>query len=1083
MATYSLFDSDHAHCPLELTPTHAVSGLCGRSRVKFKIPFNVAVADEVIFVFVNSYSTVRQQIGFASPMAYPSVIHKSRWVLSQRDWMDRLIQRARSRCSAAVNPSVVHSANGLSTKTVLTVTVYRDTNDDSLAKVQLGWLAANVAAMRKWGFHWHVFVVVGSVKGETHSASRIKTWKQLVSQQSEFDNTVAVYYRESRKPERSSRWLYYSEIPNRDDITDFNNVIFVDGMMNFVGFPWGEFFLRHQAFSNVTNHKIIGITQQIHSESLKSTKRTYNSWYSPMDGSYWQNCWRHDAVAIPTDFVEQNFAMMDTGFMMWFMRTAMTPQMLTTHKALNTDFGVDHIWCGAAREYTSLGEGQYAQECSENVSFVDAHNFTCNDWRGFRCSGDEMYCEPDGKTCWSPTQLAELSKQCCRTCRTSEAMVPKCLLIPLIMHRQNYQDPANGLLQYGQPTYPYRDAKDGRNQELFRFYEGLFPEWAALSERFKATFSTTYDLLARSPPRPSSCKTTLDDFDAKPLEYQQLDRIVHKKALVKGDARATDFMTHPAKRRRDAFDNSIAATVAALGPALTLRLVPNSLSETSLGGKVGNGDLRVYWINLATATARAAGMVNQLDKMDRVSHTKVVATSKVGVETMIKDGDLVVAAKIIPKCTIKDDSGKANCWFHHTKNVPEYTIVEVACVTSHLRTIRQAYNNGDELALILEDDVIIPSGFRAKIAGLLSDAPRAWEVIQLTPKNGDVLEQFREIHDNFVSWMPQYYGTGSYLINRRGMKRLLDKLSRAKPGFRGSTNVTTILIPKRVVVADELLYCYVNSYTATRVFIEFESTTKFPSAVQEGSWLEGSAETVALERHMTDAQKYSCRPRVVPTLLREKHLLVVTMYRDVGTEVRMSEDLATLANNVAATQPWGFHYHVYVLLNEAARRPIWEAAAELYPDLDDTVQIHYRTNPDRFSKWIYWEEVIRRPDITTFGNTVFADGDLDFAGFAWGEFFLRHTAFLDQYEHKIVGVTRQSYTESMLSTKATYGNFDIIWTIGGDGGGGGGGCGNFDIIWTIGGGGGGGGGCGNFAISLDHFSRCSPIHVTPTRAV
>ena len=60
---------------------------------------------------------------------------------------------------------------------------------------------------------------------------------------------------------------------------------------------------------------------------------------------------------------------------------------------------------------------------------------------------------------------------------------------------------------------------------------------------------------------------------------------------------------------------------------------------------------------------------------------------------------------------------------------------------------------------------------------VLGDAPPGWEIIQFTPKHAQVLEQVQHIRDRYMRWMPQYYGTGSYLINRRGMKAIVDKLT------------------------------------------------------------------------------------------------------------------------------------------------------------------------------------------------------------------------------------------------------------------------------------------------------------------
>ena len=190
----------------------------------------------------------------------------------------------------------------------------------------------------------------------------------------------------------------------------------------------------------------------------------------------------------------------------------------------------------------------------------------------------------------------------------------------------------------------------------------------------------------------------------------------------------------------------------------------------------------MYWINLAASTKRAATMAAKLDAVPGVTHTRITATDKAGVRAMQGTRQLRVDAKIIEKCTHLNPEGKIDCWWHHTQlDVPEYTIVEVACATSHLRTIDLAYRAGDEVALITEDDVTIPENIAAVVADLLTKAPRSWEIIQFTPKNGEVLQQFYQIHDLFVSWMPQYYGTGAYLINRRGMKAILDRFTVTEP--------------------------------------------------------------------------------------------------------------------------------------------------------------------------------------------------------------------------------------------------------------------------------------------------------------
>ena len=1093
----------------------------GKRRSMITIPGRVVVADELIYTFLNAYTYTRTDIGFASPLAFPSAIHVSAWAKQNAEVLGRLIDRGRSQCKPAIAPVIKASESesdsdpdGAVPKTMLAATLYRDMGSGwKTAQNSISALARNVGAMQAWGFRWHVFVLLLDDGG---TQGRLTDWQQEKKRHPELDSTVRLIFRAVKSPATPSKWVYYREVTARADISSYTNVIFVDGAMDFAGFAWGEFFLRHQAYGEEINHKLVGVSQQMLSESLQATRRTYNAWHAPMDGTYWQHCHRNEASALPVDLIEQFFVMMDTDFMIWFMSHAMSKELVETHLKLGTDYGIETIWCGAAREYHSHVQHRAASEkCEDNVDYRDKYGFGCGDWYGFSCDQNKTYCEPDGTTCWSPAELQTVKQNCCATCRASEAMRPKCLLIPLTMKRRN-ADLTSALAQHGVAEYPFREPKAESSQQLSQAYAEAFPEWAALSRGFQDTFSVTHTD-AQSPPETFWCHTNLTSLEFPPFLAASLDRLILKKDLIKGRFAST-YMTPLTRARLHEFDPScpegfslsetspeVNGTLAAThhGSRKTLAQcsdacradsactglsrrghdgfcitmtgivekrrcdnaticcergsgtgskrestfrnivskVPTLASGLSLqycdarmpvhSGATLAATLKVYWVNLATATQRAVTMAAKLEKSPGVVHTRVEATDKAGVQRMQNRRQLVVDAAIIETCTHLNNQGNVDCWWHHTQaKVPEYTTVEVACVTSHLRTIDLAFKNGDDLALITEDDVIIPTNIAAIVADLLPKAPRSWEIIQFSPKNGEVLKQFKQIHDLFVSWMPQYYGTGSYLINRRGMKVILDKFTRSEPhpgillaGADQHPDLhTTFMIPADVVVADELIYAFVNTYTATRVYIGFESTSAFPSAVQQGSWTEGSKEQTALDNQVSLSMAAAdCTPSVVPVAHHDKIVLAITVYRDSDDNDKMMADLATLADNVIATQPWGFHYHVFVILKTAKRQSAWEREVAAHSALNgDTVQLHFRTNPARFSKWIYWHEVTQRSDVTNFSNTIFVDGDLDFAGFPWGEFFLRHAAYLGQYEHKIIGVTRQSHNESMLSTKTSH---------------------------------------------------------------
>jgi len=110
---------------------------------------------------------------------------------------------------------------------------------------------------------------------------------------------------------------------------------------------------------------------------------------------------------------------------------------------------------------------------------------------------------------------------------------------------------------------------------------------------------------------------------------------------------------------------------------------------------------------------------------------------------------------------------------HHRNTA---TIPEIACVASHLKAVQQAYDDGSPYALILEDDVRALYVYDyERIVGL---APDDWETLQLHVSNPPVIDRLGKIYRTlgalWQEWEKDNYSAGAYLINRRGMKKLID---------------------------------------------------------------------------------------------------------------------------------------------------------------------------------------------------------------------------------------------------------------------------------------------------------------------
>lgn len=104
---------------------------------------------------------------------------------------------------------------------------------------------------------------------------------------------------------------------------------------------------------------------------------------------------------------------------------------------------------------------------------------------------------------------------------------------------------------------------------------------------------------------------------------------------------------------------------------------------------------------------------------------------------------------------------------------------ELGCLASHLKAIYTAYNNGDQLALILEDDVsfaLLPY-WPINLMKVMEDAPSDWHVISL-------FSQW--CMNDPVDYVPfslknPCYGAIAYIINRKGMYNCLQNVLQNKP--------------------------------------------------------------------------------------------------------------------------------------------------------------------------------------------------------------------------------------------------------------------------------------------------------------
>jgi len=201
--------------------------------------------------------------------------------------------------------------------------------------------------------------------------------------------------------------------------------------------------------------------------------------------------------------------------------------------------------------------------------------------------------------------------------------------------------------------------------------------------------------------------------------------------------------------------------------------------------------LPIYWINLDSAVSRRHSMEKKIR-----SATRIRAITAQQAETMYGE-------KYKQISFFHDKSGDT-IWLQHFYN--NYTYKELATCLSHVKAIQRAYDDGNNIALILEDDAIINPAFN--IETVISVAPKNWETLQLYVHHTKIVFRNNRIDDPFVNWKVGNWGATAYIINKQGMEKILSMYHN-----------NMIHFDRPVVVADEFIYYYTNSYTCTFPFV------------------------------------------------------------------------------------------------------------------------------------------------------------------------------------------------------------------------------------------------------------------------
>ena len=399
--------------------------------------------------------------------------------------------------------------------------------------------------------------------------------------------------------------------------------------------------------------------------------------------------------------------------------------------------------------------------------------------------------------------------------------------------------------------------------------------------------------------------------------------------------------------------------------------------------------LDIYWINPDKSVERRASMESMLESArassPTVTSTRVAGIDVVEVREMLRLGRVKLKEGL---AAVRSDSEAV--WKKNFRN--EYTDLQFACVLGHLKAIKRAYDDNSELALIIEDDVVVPESFLESWESYAAMAPPDWTVLQWFNGNPVVTNASLHYQEPWISWMPGNWGTQAYMINREGMERILRAMQ--------SDDSADWYFDDDVVIADELLYALAGrTYTATRT-LGIQHKYGGTSLVRSNNPEADAKNKVMAVLQTSDTNMAQITPR-------RECILVLTNCL-IKTEERLHDDIAMIASDMRALAQWNpcSKWKVNFVVRPNLKMPFAKKLQELMEQGNLEPFVRYTSSHAHFNKYAFMKPLV--PQMQEYDYVLLKDVDQRIAGFPWNTFMEK------KGESVVSGPLRQVVGESLL---------------------------------------------------------------------
>lgn len=232
--------------------------------------------------------------------------------------------------------------------------------------------------------------------------------------------------------------------------------------------------------------------------------------------------------------------------------------------------------------------------------------------------------------------------------------------------------------------------------------------------------------------------------------------------------------------------------ITTLSLILTNRRLNNKVKkfndECNLYDKVSTdvyfNKIKKYYINLEKSTFRRSNMENKI-KENKIKNIERI--------------DAIDGVKEIEKI---DNEYFYDKFYQPIDNIYS-TKKNIACFLSHLKAIKTSYDNGDKISIVIEDDINLDNikKWKYNFQEVINKLPSDLEILNLSSSKENVKSkniEFLNSEEIIAS------SCVSYLITRKGMKRILEKTYKENK----------IYLPEKYIkyISDWFLYRNLKSY-------------------------------------------------------------------------------------------------------------------------------------------------------------------------------------------------------------------------------------------------------------------------------